>query len=157
MNNHEDRQTGARQTFETAGLQNSELDEVLKNFRLSVHAWSDAEFARRRTVSRPVHHWSWRLAAGWALGCVLTVASLSTGLFVHHRQEIREQMARLAAARQAQQRQLAVQQAAAQAQPVATAPDDDARLMAAVDKDVSREVPRAMEPLAQLMDEGANQ
>jgi len=141
-----------RQTIETAeaGLKETELEEALKNFRLSVHAWSDAEFARPRMVALRHRHWNWRLATGWALGCVLAMGSISAGIFVHHRQQIREQLAHLAALRQEQQRQLAAQQAAA-------ARDDDARLMAAVDKDVSQDVPTAMEPLAQLMNENANQ
>jgi hypothetical protein len=156
MNNHEDWRAEDRQSIEAA---EAGMADVLKSFRQSVHAWSDAAFARPRTVSIAVHHWSWRRATGWALGCVLAVGSLSAGIFVHHRQqirgqEIREQAERLAAA---QQRQLAAGKPAVQAQPAATTPDDDAKLMAAVDKDVSQEVPSAMEPLARLMDEGANQ
>lgn len=136
-----------RQNIETA---EAGLEEVLKNFRQSVYAWSNAELARPRTVSLSAHQWSWRRASAWALGCVLAAGSLSAGMFAHYRQEIREQLAR-----QAQQRQLAAEQAAAQARMEAAA-RDDASLMAAVDKDVSQEVPSAMEPLAQMMDDSSN-
>lgn len=129
----------------------AELEFALKNFRQSVHAWSDAEFARSRSVAFSAHRLSWRRASAWALGCVLAAGSLSAGFFVHHRQQVREQLAYLAAQRRAEQRQLAAQQAAAAQR------DEDAKLMAAVDKDVAQEVPSAMEPLAQLMDESSSQ
>jgi hypothetical protein len=54
---------------------------------------------------------------------------------------------RSAAARVAQQQRLAAQQRDQQAQ------QEDEDLLAKVDRDVSREVPVAMEPLAQLMAE----
>jgi hypothetical protein len=60
----------------------------------------------------------------------------------HHRQEV----ARIAGEQRAveQQKELRRQQAA-------MVPDED--LLADVDSDVSRQVPSAMEPLAQMMDE----
>ncbi|MGA2169626.1 MAG: hypothetical protein ABSG62_15565 [Terracidiphilus sp.] len=119
------------------------LDEALRDFRLSVHAWSEAVQNRPRTLAHEVRHRSWRLAAGWALGCALVVGSVGGGLYErHHRQE----MARMAAAQRAaeQQRQVREQQAAR---------EQDEDLLAKVDSDVSREVPSAMEPLAQLMAE----
>jgi hypothetical protein len=120
-----------------------ELELALKNFKSSVHAWSDAMYSRPRAVSKEVRRRSWRLALGWALGCVLVAGSVSGGLLErNHRQEV----ARIAAERRAaeQLRQVRQQQAAMVSDEV---------LLADVDSDVSRQVPSAMEPLAQMMDE----
>jgi uncharacterized protein HemX len=114
------------------------LDEALKNFRMSVCAWSEAELSRERTVVKVVRRRSWRLAVGWALAGVLVAAGASGGVYEHHQQELRI----AAAAQQAEQ-----QQAARELQ--ARAEEDD--LLAKVDSDISQEVPSAMEPLAQLM------
>ena len=120
-----------------------ELEQALKSFKSSVHAWSDAMYSRPRKATREVRVRSWRLAVGWALGCVLVAGSVSGGLLErHHRQEV----ARIAGEQRAveQQKELRRQQAA-------MVPDED--LLADVDSDVSRQVPSAMEPLAQMMDE----
>jgi hypothetical protein len=120
-----------------------ELELALKNFKSSVHAWSDAMYSRPRVVSKEIRLRSWRLALGWALGCVLVAGSVSGGLLErNHRQEV----ARIAAERRAaeQLRQVRQQQAAMVSDEV---------LLADVDSDVSRQVPSAMEPLAQMMDE----
>jgi type VI protein secretion system component VasK len=122
------------------------LDQALRHFRLSVHAWSDAVYSRPRTVAHQVRQRSWRLAAGCALGCALAAGSI-TGV-VHERHQ-RQQAARQAAAeRAAEQQRLAAAQRARAA---------DADLMATVDSDVSRAVPQAMEPLAALMSGDADQ
>jgi len=121
------------------------LEEVLGNFRQSVHAWSDAAcIAPGTTAWRSARH-GWRLVAAWALGCVLAVGTLGTGVYEHHHQRV---LAQMRAAQQARQQQLAAQQRARQA---------DEELLATVDSDISRTVPAAMEPLAQLMDEGESQ
>jgi hypothetical protein len=120
--------------------------QALKNFKASVDAWSEAAMSRPRTVRTARH--SWRLASGWALGCVLAVVSLTGGLFEHqHRQEL----ARTAAQQRAER--IAQQQTAAANQPAASGAVADQDLLATVDSDISREVPAAMEPLAQLMDD----
>ncbi len=125
------------------------LKEALKDFRLSVHAWSEAAMNRPR---RPVHtavHTTWRTAVSWAMGCLLAAGSVGGGLYErHHRQE----MARQTAAEQARQRQLAAETAAA-----ASTREQDEQLLAEVDSAVSRQVPSAMEPLAELMEETGNQ
>ena len=89
-----------------------------------------------------VRHTSWRLAAGWALGCVLAAGSVTGGVYErHHRQEL----AKIAAAAEAaRQQKLVAEQRARQ---------NEEDLLAKVDSDVSREVPSAMEPLAQMMAE----
>jgi uncharacterized protein HemX len=121
----------------------SALDEALRDFRLSVHAWSDAVYSRPRTAVVPLaSRHIWRLAAGWALGCVLVAGGASAGLWQHHQQQME---IRSAAARVAEQQRLIALQHAQQAR------QEDEDLLAKVDSDVSREVPTAMEPLAQLM------
>jgi hypothetical protein len=119
-----------------------ELDEALRDFRLSVHAWGDhvwseAACSRPRTVVEPGRRRIWRLATGWALACVLVAGGVSAGLWEHYRQEMKIDAARVAA-----QQQLAAQERARQ---------EEEDLLAKVDSDVSRAVPSAMEPLAQLM------
>jgi hypothetical protein len=117
-----------------------ELEQALKDFRMSVCAWSEAAYCRPRTVARVVRRRSWRLAAGWALGLALVAGGVSGTVFERHQ---RQQMERAAAQqRLAQERQrLALEQQA----------KEEERLLAEVDSDVSRAVPSAMEPLAQLM------
>jgi hypothetical protein len=121
----------------------AELDEALRDFRLSVHAWSEAAMNRpRKAPAAAPHRRPGRLAVGWALGCVLVAGGVSGGVYEHlHRQEL----ARIAAARAAEQQRLAAQQREQQAR------EEEKDLLAKVDSDVSREVPAAMEPLAQLM------
>jgi hypothetical protein len=121
------------------------LEQALKNFRSSVHAWSDAVYTQGRPVAA-ARSVSWRLAVGWALGCVLAAGSLSGGIYERHQ---RQQAAKMAAAAQA-----ARQQKLAAAVRTRTQDED---LLAKVDSDVSREVPSAMEPLAQLMSENDTQ
>jgi hypothetical protein len=132
------------------------LEVALKDFRLSVHAWSEAAMNRPR---KPIHsavHVTWRLAVSWALGCLLAAGSVGGGLYErHHRQEL----ARQAAAEQSRQRQMAAEAAAVTAHEqngAASTREQDEQLLAEVDSDVSREVPSAMEPLAQLMEETGN-
>ena len=119
------------------------LEQALSNFRASVFAWSDAEYGRPRMAVRPVRQRSWRLAAGWALGCVLMAGGVSGGVYERH---YRQEQARIAAVREAERQRLVAEQRVR----------EEDELLAKVDSDVSREVPSAMEPLAQLMaeDEG---
>ena len=132
---------------ERAGLravdaEEAELELALKNFSSSVHAWSDAVYSRPRTGAHEVRLRSWRLAVGWALGCVLLAGSVSGGLLErHHRLELTRIAAQERVAEQ--QKQLRERQARAQV--------SDEVLLAGVDSDVSRQVPSAMEPLAQMM------
>jgi hypothetical protein len=121
-----------------------ELEQALKDFKSSVHAWSDAAYRRPRAFTKEVRLRSWRLALGWALGCALVAGSVSGGLLQRHH---RVEQARIAAGQRAaeQQKQLREQQARAQV--------SDEALLAEVDSDVARQVPSALEPLAQMMDE----
>jgi hypothetical protein len=124
------------------GPLDEELSEALVNFKLSVHAWSDAELSRPRTIAQGVKRRSWRLAVGVALGCTLLAGGVSGGVYERHE---RHEAARIAAeAKVAEQQRLVAAEKARQ---------DEEDLLAKVDSDVSRETPSAMEPLAQLMDE----
>ncbi len=141
---------------------------ALRHFKASVDAWSGAAYGQPRTaVMNPRH--TWRLAATWALGCLLAVGSLAGTLYERH---VREESARIeatkAAIKAAQQKAAVERQAAVQPvtaaivarrQPTAVkrAANENEDLLATVDSDVSRQVPAAMEPLAQMMEStGAN-
>jgi hypothetical protein len=118
--------------------QDPELEQVLRDFRTSVHAWSEAVYQRPRLVEVAPRRMAWRKAAAWALGSVLVAGGVGGGLLEYQHQ--REQ-ARIAAAREAQhQRQI-------QAERARQAEEE----LASVDSDISRQVPDALEPLAQLM------
>jgi hypothetical protein len=118
-----------------------ELERVLRDFRTSVHAWSEAVYQRPRQLRMvaPLRT-AWRKVAAWSLGGVLVLGLAGRGsLEYRHRQE----QARLAAAREAEhQRQIAEQRAR-----------EAEEELAKVDTAVSRETPNALEPLAQLMAE----
>jgi cytochrome c-type biogenesis protein CcmH/NrfG len=114
------------------------LREALGHFKASVDAWSDEMMSRPRTVHETAVRRTWRLAAGWALGCVLVGGAVSTGVYERHQ---KQELARIAAVREAEhQRQLAADRA-----------KEEEDLLAKVDSDLSRDVPSAMEPLASLM------
>lgn len=136
--------------------QDALLEQALSNFRSSVHAWSEAELSRPRKVVEPVRRRSWRLAAGWALGCALVAGSVSGGLYERHDQQ---EKTGIAVARQAGQPQPVAEQHAGEAEQSSAkvernvsreAPGEE-ELLAKVDSDISRQVPSALEPLAQLM------
>jgi hypothetical protein len=124
------------------------LKQALGDFKASVHAWGEAMHKRPRTTREIIVRKSWQLAAGWSVASLLLAGTLSAGLYEHHHAQILAQLAAQRAA--AQQRQIAAERAQEVAQQ-----DEDA--LASVDSDVSREVPSAMEPLAQLNDESAAQ
>jgi hypothetical protein len=120
-----------------------ELELALREFRLSVHAWSDAVMSRPRLALAAAPRRSvWRLAAGWTLSCALIIGGLSAGVFEHHKQKML-----IAQAQMAEQQRLTAEMRTQQAR------QEDEDLLAKVDSDVSRAVPSAMEPLAQLMAE----
>ena len=128
-----------------SGIDDAELDSALKNFRQSVHAWSDATYSRPRTVKAGARTAVWRRAAGWAMGCVLVLTVASGGVYQHERQVEQARQAKLAE-QQEEQRRIAAQR---------TAEDEDA-LLKHVDSDISRQVPAAMDPLAGLVDVGTS-
>ena len=117
----------------------AELGEVLTDFRMSVHAWSAAAVTGPRTLLGAPPRRVGRMAVGWALGAALIAAGAGGGVYEHHRQELKIARQRAAAAER-----MAAEQRARQ---------EEEDLLAKVDSEVSREVPSAMEPLAQLMAE----
>ena len=123
------------------------LKQALGEFKASVHAWSEAELHRPRTVRQTVVHRTWRLAAGWSLAGLLLMGTLGGGLYERHQGQIR---AEAAAREAAHQREVAEQQAREQEQ-------KEEEILASVDTEVSSEVPNAMEPLAILGDETESQ
>ena len=137
-------ESGAEIRNETRnGVEDPMLSEALSNFRSSVHAWSDAAFhhARPAAASLP-HRLAWRRSIAWALGIVMTAGLAGSGLYERHHQQVEAQRAH--ELEMQRQKVLAAKRAEEEAQKV-----ED--LLARVDTDVSREVPAAMEPLAQLM------
>jgi hypothetical protein len=120
------------------------LDRVLSDFRASVHAWSDAVYNRPRPIVVASRRAVWRKAAAWSLGSMLVAGAAGGGVLEYrHRQEA----ARIAAAREAQQQRALAAEHEREAE----------KELAKVDTDVAREVPNAMEPLAQLMAEDGSQ
>jgi hypothetical protein len=132
---------------------------ALKHFKASVDAWSEGAYKQPRTVVRTARH-TWRLAATWALGCILAAGSLAGTLYERHVQQESARIGALKAAEQkaALERKAAIQPVTAtvvtKRQPIAVkhAASENEDLLATVDSDVSRQVPAAMEPLAQMMD-----
>lgn len=114
-----------------------ELRQVLSDFRAHAHAWSEAAANRPRTIAPATHRTFLRPAVSWALAAVLAAGTLSGSLY--HRHQVQAAAARAAE----QQRQIELQRARQQ---------EEEKLLARVDSDVSRQVPQAMEPLAELMD-----
>jgi hypothetical protein len=133
-------------------VRDSELNEALTDFRLSVHAWSENAFSRSRMVAAAAPpRRVWRLAAGWALGCVLVAGGAFGGFYGHlHRQQ--------AAGWEHHPQETGIHETSAVkleqpavVQRVQQTHNEEEDLLAKVDSDVSRQVPAAMEPLAQLM------
>jgi hypothetical protein len=157
-----------------------ELEQALKHFKASMDAWSDSAYSRPRTAAKLAVRHSWRMVAGWALGCLLVMGSLAgAAREIYHRQELARIAAQKAAQKAAEERTAAAQvttkptsgqpvsaqsdkktpaatvRKGSAAQDSAQAQDED--LLASVDSDVSRQVPAAMEPLAQLMDDNGTE
>lgn len=123
--------------------------QALRDFKSSVDAWSDAALSSPRSAATAARY-GWRLTAGWALGCLLAAGGVTASLYQHqHRQEL----ARMASDQAMQKAQQAL---AAQQQPIGAQMEND-DLLATVDSDISRQVPAALEPLAQMMDDGGTE
>ena len=115
-----------------------DLGPALRDFRTSVHAWSEAVYQRPRTIEPAPRRMAWRKAASWALGSVLVAGGVGGGLLGY---EHRQEQVRVAAVREAQRQREIQEERARQA----------AEELARVDSDISRQVPDALEPLARLM------
>jgi hypothetical protein len=124
-------------------MEDGELDAALKNFRASVHAWAEAEFARPRMVAARTPKRVWRAAVSWALGCVLMVGAASGVVYEHGRQVAQARAE--AAARQAELARVTAEKKAA-------ASEDADALLTKVNNDLARDVPVALDPLAGVSD-----
>lgn len=137
---------------------------ALKHFKASVDAWSSAVYGQPRSTVKATRR-TFRLATAWALGCLLAAGSLAGAVYERHQKQEAARIAARKATEQriAQQHEVIVQPVAAavetRRQPAAVkrAASENEDLLATVDSDVSRQVPAAMEPLAQMMENnGAN-
>jgi len=137
-------QRAMERTQERVEFQDAAIESAIENFRRSVRAWSEAELSHARAVQTAIRHRSWRLAMGWALGCALVMGGAS-GVLLERRHQAEQ--ARIKTLQDAEHRR----QVAAQ-----RVKDADEEL-AKVNSDVARDVPSAMEPLAQLMGEDESQ
>lgn len=115
------------------------LQAALLDFRDTVHAWSENEHARPRRVVQPAtRHGLTRRSLAWALGLIVAVGAGSGAVYERHHQL---ELAKQEAQRQAEQQRVIAQKHA----------QETDLLLANIESDVSREVPSAMEPLAQMM------
>jgi hypothetical protein len=138
-------------------IEDERVNAALKNFRASVHAWSEQEANRVRTVRRAPLGGFWRVMAtpmmGWALAGVLIVSGVGVPVTVNHHRQVAA--AERAAAENRQR--LATEAAARKAElAMDTHAMDDEELMNHVDSDVAQATPDAMEPLASMMSDTAN-
>jgi hypothetical protein len=133
-----------------------EVEQALKNFRASVHAWSDAEFTRSRAVKAPQSSlWRWLAApaVSWAAAAVLAFTAVGVPVAVH-REHQAQVVAQQRAEEQEHQRVLqekAQEKAAMQMAALQMTAIDDDKLLQHVDEDITQSTPDAMEPLASLM------
>jgi hypothetical protein len=130
------------------GSEDVQVEEALRNFRASVHAWSERELRPNRTP-KAASRWMVAPAMAWGLASVLAVAAVTVPVSVHHERQVAA--ARLAAEQQQKQR------AAAEAARAAANSMDDEALLNHVDSDIAQSTPDAMEPLASLMGETSSQ
>jgi|GEM_PF-744502 len=145
------------------------MSGALKHFKASVDAWSASAYSRQKSAVRAAQH-SWRLAASWALGCLLVAGSLAGGLYERRQRQEAVRAAEIKAETQKAAQKIDLARAAEaeqhlsltrvatniatsrQPRAVKRAANSDEDLLATVDNDVSRQVPAAMEPLAQMID-----
>jgi hypothetical protein len=134
------------QDQEDRQVQDPQVQDALRNFRLSIQAWSQHELRReRKAVARS--HWMMAPAMAWGLASVLAVAAVTVPVSVHHERQV----VAMRHAAELEKQRLAAAAAARQ-----TAIDDEA-LLNHVDSDIAQSTPDAMEPLASLMRDTTNQ
>jgi hypothetical protein len=133
-------------------VNDQEVEQALKNFRASVHAWSEAEFTRSRAVRAPQSSlWRWLAApaVSWGAAAVLAFTAIGVPVVVHHEHQV-QILARQHADEQQRLRD-AQEKAATQMATIQMAAMDDDKLLQHVDEDIRQSTPDAMEPLASLM------
>jgi len=160
-----------------------ELEQALGDYRASVRAWSEAEYARPRQAAASRRELSWRLALSGALSLVLAAGTVG-GIYLYQRGP--EQSKRPAGAHSAagagekKTVEMQAETVASDESRIKLAAEDVAsvqeylanedghawqdgqttaeaqpeeELLAGISSDLERQVPRAMEPLAQMMSE----
>jgi hypothetical protein len=129
--------------------ENAQVEAALRHFRESVHAWSEREQTRPRSVefARPGAFWRVisRPVAVWGMAAVLAVSAVTVPVARHRQHE--QQLA------EAQRQAREVQQKHDEALRQAALAMDDEDLLSHVDSDIAQAAPDAMEPLASLMSE----
>jgi len=139
----------------------AQVEAALRNFRSSVHAWSEQEFVRPRAIEHT--RWSsfrrafWRTIANPALGGTLAaavaIASIGVPAGIYHERAVEAEHKASLELQRKQAVELALKaQAAAAANPV-----DDEAFLDDVDSDIAQATPDAMQPLASLMSDGPSQ
>jgi hypothetical protein len=127
---------------EMADVNDPAVQTALRNFRGSVNAWSDAAYHRPRTVAIARPGIAWRRVTGSVLALAISAGLVGTAGYERHQANVAAMKQK-----QFQQQRLLAEQHAREAED----------LMANIDSDVAREVPSAMEPLAQLMGDNNGQ
>lgn len=129
-------------------LEDLEVQAALKNFRASVHAWSEEEYGRPRSARQSgLTRWVASPVLGWGLAAVLTATVVTVPISVHHERQV----AAAEHAAQVEHDRLAAEAARLTASSVAANSVDDEYLLSHVDSDIAQATPDAMEPLASLM------
>jgi hypothetical protein len=131
-------------------FEDTQVELALRNFRESVHGWSEQEYARPRVIKRSRWDAIFRLVANpvmaGSLASALVITSVGVPVRIHHeRQVVAEQNA-------ARERQLELAKEAREQQ--ANAMTDD-ELLSHVDSDIAQGAPDAMQPLASMMTDAA--
>jgi len=130
-----------------------QVEAALRNFRQSVHSWSEQEYSRTRMPAVASRRSSWSLfanpIAAWGLAGVLAVSAITVPTGIHFRHEQQRIAAEQAAAEAQRQEELKHQQEVQQA----AMKISDEELLSHIDSDLAQAAPDAMEPLASLMNE----
>jgi len=140
-----------------------ELTSALRNFRSSVHTWSEREYARSAgyVLRQPLRWWQSLLmptrtgALAIATACLLAIVGITVPMAIHRSHGVAHSAAQgVQAPRLDQASGGSVSGSQVAAGQDSAGKDDeisDEQLMAHVDSDVAQEAPDAMQPLADLM------
>jgi cell division protein FtsL len=137
-----------------------ELDAALKNFRESMHGWSEQEFSKTRVIRRSRWDAAWRAIASpamaWTMSCALLVASVGGSLTIHHERQVEAARQQATLKQQQMEQEKAAMMAENKAAATANSAMDDDELLSHVDSDIAQAAPDAMQPLAILMSDSGS-
>jgi len=129
--------------------EDAQVEAALRQFRESVDAWSEREYARPRSVewARPGIFWRVisRPMAVWGMAAVLAASAVTVPVAKYRQHELQVAEAQRQAQLEQQKHDEAMRQAALAV--------DDEELLSHVDSDIAQAAPEAMEPLASMMSE----